>query len=85
MAISTTLRGEGLNIPEANRADAGGRFMRIREDCPDNINDCEQVRRWTLGWEGSDGGCGDIKLIAMVQREPWARSRMGWGGLASPI
>ena len=20
------------------------------EDCPDNINDCEQVRRWTLGW-----------------------------------
>ena len=19
-------------------------------DCPDNINDCEQVRRWTLGW-----------------------------------
>jgi hypothetical protein len=20
------------------------------EDCPENINDCEQVRRWTLGW-----------------------------------
>ena len=20
------------------------------EDCPDNVNDCEQVRRWTLGW-----------------------------------
>jgi hypothetical protein len=20
------------------------------EDCPDDINDCEQVRRWTLGW-----------------------------------
>lgn len=19
-------------------------------DCPENINDCEQVRRWTLGW-----------------------------------
>ena len=20
------------------------------EDCPENVNDCEQVRRWTLGW-----------------------------------
>jgi hypothetical protein len=19
-------------------------------ECPDNINDCEQVKRWTLGW-----------------------------------
>jgi hypothetical protein len=20
------------------------------EDCPEDVNDCEQVRRWTLGW-----------------------------------
>jgi hypothetical protein len=20
------------------------------EDYPENVNDCEQVRRWTLGW-----------------------------------
>jgi hypothetical protein len=20
------------------------------DDCPENVNDCEQVRRWTLGW-----------------------------------
>jgi hypothetical protein len=26
------------------------RAAQFGEDCPDNINDCEQVRRWTLGW-----------------------------------
>jgi len=28
------------------------------QDCPDNINDCEQVRRWTLGWPK------DVEILA---------------------
>ena len=31
-------------------------------ECPDNIGDCEQVRRWTLGWGK------DVQIVREVSR-----------------
>jgi hypothetical protein len=28
----------------------GTRAKQFGDDCPENVNNCEQVRRWTLGW-----------------------------------
>ncbi len=46
----TGLKETILPVPRTKR--------QFGRDCPDNINDCEQVRRWTLGWPK------DVEILA---------------------